>query len=95
MEDEVHPLRRGVGTSSAPIKHTTKQPAWGNDDDVAEELPDAGVDMPEDIPDEMPEEAPAGKGVKGKLPSKAPAAKPEKRDLPKKEVPVAEGAKAI
>lgn len=92
MDDEVHPLRRGVGTSSAGIKHTSrKQPRM--DEDVADELPqDMGVDVPDDIPDELPEEAvpPVGKG-KGKLPGKAPKAPATpKRELPQKEVPAAD-----
>ncbi|MCB9896278.1 MAG: hypothetical protein H6839_17750 [Planctomycetes bacterium] len=95
MDDDVHPLRRGVGTSSASIKQDTRpQPTF--DDDVADELPDdGGVDMPDDVPDEMPEEDEGspriGKG-KGKLPSKAPVkAKPSKRELPQKEVPATDG----
>ncbi|MBZ0136320.1 MAG: hypothetical protein K8I27_08105 [Planctomycetes bacterium] len=89
MEDEIHPLRRGVGTSSAGVKRTSRKQR-GFDEDVADELPsDAGVDVPDDVPDEMPEEGvpPVGKG-KGKLPGKAPlAAKSAKRELPQKEVP--------
>lgn len=88
MDDEVHPLRRGVGTSSAGIKRTSrKQQPF--DEEVADELPDdGGVDVPDDIPDELPEDVPPiGKG-KGKLPGKAPKApKPSKRELPQKEVP--------
>ena len=96
MDDEVHPLRRGVGTSSASVKQGTRpQPSY--DEDVADELPDdGGIDVPDDIPDELPEDdeeaAPRmGKG-KGKLPSKAPLkAKSSKRELPQKEVPATDG----
>ena len=88
MDDEVHPLRRGVATSSVGVNRTSrKQPI---EDDIADELPsDPGIDVPDDdIPDELPDEAPPiGKG-KGKLPGKAPKArKPSKRELPQKEVP--------
>ncbi len=95
MED-VHPLRRGVGTtsSSGGVKRPTEPPRF--EEEVAEELPEAaGVDVPDEIPEEMPEEAvpPVGRG-KGKLPGKAPAmAGASKRELPKKEVPAAEPEK--
>ncbi|MEZ5991954.1 MAG: hypothetical protein R3E76_06340 [Planctomycetota bacterium] len=90
MDDEVHPLRRGVGTSSASVKQPTGRPAPGFDDDVADELPgdDGGVDLPsDDMPDEdLP---PIGKG-KGKLPPpKKGLPTGSKRELPKKEVPAA------
>lgn len=94
--EEVHPLRRGVGTTSgsASVKRPTEPPRY--EEEVAEELPEeAGVDVPDEVPEELPEEAapPVGKG-KGKLPGKAPAmAGASKRELPKKEVPAAEPEK--
>jgi hypothetical protein len=95
MEDEVHPLRRGVGTSSAPIKQRPTTRPVPTEDEVADELPEdvgVGVDVPDEtgqIADEEPLEAapPVGKG-KGKLPGKAPReARESKRELPQKEVP--------
>lgn len=92
MEDEVHPLRRGVGTSSASVKQPTGRPQ-PEFDDVADELPEddagdvAGVDLPED--EDAP---PVGKG-KGKLPPlKKGLPGTSKRELPQKEVPAAEPA---
>jgi hypothetical protein len=94
MDDEVHPLRRGVGTSSAPIRTSSRHVP---DEDIADELPQEtpSVDVPDEtgqLVDEPPVEAtpPVGMG-KGKLPGKAPkeakAAKDGKRELPQKEVP--------
>ncbi|MCB9933109.1 MAG: hypothetical protein H6841_06795 [Planctomycetes bacterium] len=94
MED-VHPLRRGVGTSSSPVKRPTEPPRF--EEEVAEELPyEAGVEAGVDVPDELPEEEeaapPVGKG-KGKLPGKAPLKSAAgKRELPQKEVPSADTA---
>jgi hypothetical protein len=90
MDDEVHPLRRGVGTSSAPIRPSRHIP----EEDIADELPEEipSVDVPDEtgqLVDEGPLEAaaPVGKG-KGKLPGKAPKeARESKRELPQKEVP--------
>lgn len=92
MEDEVHPLRRGVGTSSASVGRSSQHQPFA-DDEVADDLP--GADIPDDdIPDEMPS-VPKGKGP-AKLPAKAgksdPAPKPSKRELPQKEVPAQDGS---
>jgi hypothetical protein len=90
MDDEVHPLRRGVGTSSAPIRPSRHVP----EEDLADELPQEipTVDVPDEtgqlVEDEPLEaSAPIGKG-KGKLPGKAPReARESKRELPQKGAP--------
>lgn len=100
--DEVHPLRRGVGTSSSGVNRTTstRKPAARTPssqipvsvpaDDVADELPqdDSPFAVPDDdIPDEVP--AAVGASAKGKLPPKAPK-KQTKKQTGKRELPVAQ-----
>lgn len=76
MEEDIHPLRRGVGTSSANVKKTTS-PQAVPPDDLSDDLPDdGGFDASADIPgDDVPDEEPMpakGKGGKGVMPTKAP-----------------------
>jgi len=89
MDDEVHPLRRGVGTSSASVKQPTgrPQPEW-DDEEVADELP--GEEPSVDMPEEEEEAPPVGSG-KGKLPPPRKGLPTgSKRELPQKEIPAAE-----
>lgn len=85
LEEDIHPLRRGVGTSSASVKKTTSPQPVPPADDLMDELPgdeqggfDASADVPDasppdaDIPDETPDEPKKGKSGKGVMPTKAP-----------------------
>lgn len=81
MDDEVHPIRRGVGTSSASVP-----PEGKPGDDVSDELPD------DDIADEVPDQPGAGRPKlpqKGGLPGKKPKGR---KELPQKQVPASETA---
>lgn len=97
--DDVHPLRRGVGTSSSSgVNRTTskRRPAQRSPssqvpvsvpDDVADELPsdDIGADIPDDVAE--PAGVPGGKGA-GKFPPKAPKEdKKEKKHTGKRDLP--------
>jgi hypothetical protein len=102
MEEDIHPLRRGVGTSSASVKKTTSPQAVPPADDLMDELPgdeqggfDASADVPDaDIPDEMADEPKKGKSGKGVMPTKAPKnvekGRTGKTDKKKKELPKAQ-----
>lgn len=71
MEDDVHPIRRGVSTSSAHVSSSKKVPPQEFDDDVSDELPSDG-------PPTAPPSSPAG----AKMPTsrrRPPATQPEVR----------------